>query len=781
MAQPYWQRLRYMPATPLYPDKPHVTASKEHRQIAYQAAVDGMVLLKNEGLLPFKKGTRLAVFGKAQADYVKGGGGSGDTTVAYVRTLVDGLMQKEQEGKIACFAPLTDYYQANVGAQYADGRMPGQTTEPDLPETLLQAARAYTNTALIAISRFSTEGYDRTGHAFDGDYFLSREEAALISRVKAAFPRIAVILNVGGMMDTAWFCRDTAIQAALLAGQAGMEGGMAMASLLCGDECPSGHLTDTFVEDFSAYPSSAGFNASPESEKYEEDIYVGYRYFETIEGAADKVLYPFGFGLSYTTFSLSGATVSQEGDQFILCADVENTGDIAGRYVLEAYASAPQGLLGKPRYVLVGFAKTDKLQPHERQTLTIVFSAYDFASYDDTGKIQKSAYVLEKGDYRFFCGEHVRALEQLSFVCHLDSHRVLDQLTQKCAPVSIHRRLCASGDYEELPCEGTACTHIDAEYPFEGQAPVEWAEEDPEDSRAPTKRIQLDDVADGKITLDTLMDALTVPQMIHLLGGQPNRGVANTFGVGNLPLYGIPNVMTADGPSGLRILPRANVYTTAFPCPSQLACTWDVDWAYRIGRAGAEEVLENGVGFWLTPAVNIHRTPLCGRNFEYYSEDPLLAGKMAARMIEGIQQLKVSAALKHFCCNNKETMRRETDSCLSERALREIYLKPFEICVREAQPFMVMSAYNRMNGWRTSQNKELLTDILRGEWGFEGFVVTDWSTHGDHFLELKAGNDLKMRRGSDEALMRHLENGDITLEEVKLSVRRILQVLLKMA
>lgn len=778
---PKWQRLTYMPATPLYPGQPHVTACEAHRALARRAAGEGMVLLKNEdALLPFAQGAKLAVFGKAQADYVKGGGGSGDTTVAYVRSVLDGLQAKEAEGKVSLFAPLSDFYAKDVAKQYADGHAPGQTVEPALPQELVDSARAWTDTAIITICRFSGEGWDRTGAPNDGDYFLSLEEQAMVAQVVAAFPRIVVVLNTGGMMDTLWFRGSDRIGAALLAWQGGMEGGNAIADVLCGDVCPSGRLTDTFASDFADYPSSPTFAISDDYVEYEDDIYVGYRYFETIPGAAEKVCYPFGFGLSYTTFALSDVAMRAEGDSFILTACVTNTGSVAGREVVQVYAGAPQGLLGKPARVLTGFAKTALLAPGASETVTITFDQYTMSSYDDLGKVQASAYVLEAGDYHFWCGANVRDAAPVDFVWQLADNKVIEQLSAKCVPHELKRRMLADGSYEPMNAD-RVMVRDDEHYPASGLRPLEWAEEIGGVSWEPTIYPQLVDVYNGKMTLDAFMDLLTDEQMVHMLGGQPNRGVANTFGFGNLPIYGIPNVMSADGPAGLRITPPCGVNTTAFPCATLIACTWDEELAYAIGHAGAEEVLENGIGVWLTPAINIHRTPRCGRNFEYYAEDPLVAGKMSAAMVRGIQSMGVAAAVKHFCCNNKETNRRDCDSRLSERALREIYLKAFEINVREADPWSIMTSYNPMNGVRTSCNRELLTDILRGEWHFNGMVMTDWYTKGEHWREVNAGNDIKMGRGDPKHLLTQLRAGLITRETLRTSVERLLKMILKLA
>ena len=292
---------------------------------------------------------------------------------------------------------------------------------------------------------------------------------------------------------------------------------------------------------------------------------------------------------------------------------------------------------------------------------------------------------------------------------------------------------------------------------------------------------QLMDVHEGKLSLDDFMAALSDEQKIHLLCGQPNRGPANTFGWGNLPAFGVPNVMTADGPAGLRFRPHIHMKTTAFPCATLLACSWNTDLLYRIGQAAAREVKENGMGIWLAPAANIHRSPLCGRNFEYYSEDPLISGMMAAAVTAGVQSQGIAVSLKHFACNNKETNRKNSDSILSQRALREIYLKPFEICVKKADPWSIMSSYNLINGQHTSSNRELLTDILRGEWGFQGLVTTDWYTYERQYKEIAAGNDIKMGTGMPEQTLQMLKEGKLSREAVDISARRVLELILKLA
>ena len=294
------------------------------------------------------------------------------------------------------------------------------------------------------------------------------------------------------------------------------------------------------------------------------------------------------------------------------------------------------------------------------------------------------------------------------------------------------------------------------------------------------ERYQFDQVANGEISLESFVESLSDRELCDMLGGQPNTGVANTWGIGNIPEAAVPNVMTADGPAGLRIKPYCSVHTTAWPCATLLACSFDEELEEKIGQAGSSEVKENNLGVWLTPAINIHRNPLCGRNFEYYSEDPLVAGKMGAAMVRGIQSNHIAASVKHFACNNKEVNRKNSDSRVSERALREIYLKGFEIVVKEADPWTLMSSYNLVNGVRTSENYDLLTGILREEWGFRGMVTTDWWNYAEHVKEVLAGNDLKMAIGEPDLLEEALEKDTLKRQDLEKCAYRILDMILKL-
>lgn len=799
-----WTRILYQPNKPL---KEHnVTCSKEHIALSLQAAEEGMVLLKNEAqTLPLKKGAKIALFGKGTFDYVKGGGGSGDVYTSYVRNIYEGF---KKTGCVQIYEPVADFYRGYVEAEYAGGAAAGMFREPDVTEELVCGAKNYTDTAIITLSRFSGEGWDRSSVDYDGEYnpwesevtmpqlseqvfpdmdfYLSKEEKKLIEQVTGSFAKVIVVLNVGGVVDTSWIKDNEHISAALLAWQAGMEGGLAMARILCGLVNPSGKLPDTFAKRLDDYPSTEHFHESPHYAEYEEDIYVGYRYFETIKGAAEAVVYPFGYGLSYTDFMIQTTDVWEEEDKINLLVRVTNIGKCAGKEVVQIYYGAPQGKLQKPHRALYAFEKTQLLAPGESRVISFVLDKKQMASYDDLGKIAKSAYVLEAGDYKLYVGISVRDALELETVFHIDKDTVVEQLSQHLAPTALKRRLLADGTYEELPVSESNDMNACA---FEKMLPGT------EEAIVPQVRARdqwllikpygenhhpLMDVFEGKLSADEFIAQLTDDELLHLLGGQPNLGVANTWGIGNLPEYGIPSAMTADGPAGVRLSDVCEICTTAWPCATLLASTWDTELVRKVGEAGGAELKENNLAIWLTPAVNIHRNPLCGRNFEYYSEDPYLTGKMGSAMVQGIQSNGVGAEVKHFACNNKETNRKNSDSRVSERALREIYLKGFEMIVREADPWLMMSAYNAINGYRASECKELLEDILRGEWGFRGLVTTDWWNRGEHYKEIKAGNDVKMAAGFPDRVKKAMELGELDRSDLEHCASRVIGLFMKL-
>lgn len=786
-----YARFRYQPCIPLGEDGRCCTASKKHAQLSRKAATEGMVLLKNENnALPLKKGEKVALFGKATIEYIKGGGGSGDVHTKYIRNIFDGFKEKESEGKVSVYMPLVDFYKEYVEKESV--HIPTQeqinatwdivnamefctkrddmtydtfasmhVKEPAVPENLIKSASEWAEAAVITLSRFSAEGVDRRPQG--GDYYLSDIEKELIDKCAKLFNKVIIVINSGATIDCEYFAERDDVQAILLSWQGGMEGGLAIADILCGDVNPSGKMTDTIAKSYDCYPCKDEFWESFQYIDYSDDIYVGYRYFETM--AKDAVRYPFGFGLSYTSFDISGKVCCESDGKIVAVATVKNTGKVAGREVLQLYYSAPQGKLGKPSRELAAYKKTKLLAPNESETVVVSFDIKDMASFDDLGKIAKSAYVLEKGSYEFYLGTSIRDTVKLDYEYNVEENRVTEQLKNWCKPFKLAKRMLADSSFEALP---------------QGEEEYFYAPNDLSGVKAPDETVKFDAVGET-ISLDEFVAQFTVEELMDFVGGHAPTGVANTGCFGGLERLDIPPVPTADGPAGLRLEPKTGIPTTAWPCATLLACSWDPDLIYEVGAAAGKEIRENNIGIWLAPALNIHRDPLCGRNFEYYSEDPVVSGKSAAALTRGVQASKTAVSIKHFACNNKEANRYDIDARISERALREIYLKGFEIVVKESDPWTVMTSYNRINGQHTSESYELIMGILRGEWGFKGMVETDWGVKNDPVKEVKAGNDMKMPVGYPEDLKAAYDKGELTRADLEVCVKRILEMTMRFA
>ena len=782
-----YARFRYQPCKPLGDDGRCVTASKKHTELSRKAATEGMVLLKNENnALPLIKGEKIALFGKATIEYIKGGGGSGDVHCPYVHNIYDGFSAKD----VSIYMPLVDFYRDYVERESVN--IPTQeqinetwdivnamefctkrddmtydtfasmhVKEPSVPEELIKSAAEFADTAIITLSRFSAEGVDR--RPIPGDYYLSDIEKELIDKAAELFSKVIIVINSGAVIDCEYFAENDDVQAVLFGWQGGMEGGMAVADIICGDVNPSGKLADTIAKSYDCYPCKDDFWECFDHLDYTDDIYVGYRYFETL--SPECVRYPFGFGLSYTEFVIGNPVICENDDKIIAVVEVKNDGKVAGKEVIQLYYSAPQGLLGKPAKELAAFKKTKLLQPGESEMIMLSFDVEDMASFDDLGKVGISAYVLEAGEYEFYIGTSVRDANIADFVYVVEDSYITDQLDSWCKPFKLKKRLLADGTFEELPM---------------GEEEYHYGENKPTGAIVPEKEVKFDLVGE-EISMDEFVAQFTLEELMDFVGGQAPTGVANTGCFGGLNRLSVPAVATADGPAGLRLDVETGIPTTAWPCATLLACCWNPDLVYEVGAAGGAEVRENNLGIWLTPAMNIHRDPLCGRNFEYYSEDPLVAGKNAAAATRGIQSQKVAVSVKHFACNSKEANRFGCDSRISERALREIYLKGFEICVKEGDPWTIMSSYNLINGQHTSESYELLTEILRNEWRFKGMVTTDWGVKNDPVKEVKAGNDMKMHCGYPEDLKKGIEDGRITRADLELCVKRILTMFTKLA
>ncbi len=781
-------RFKFQPCIPLGEDGRCVTASYKHTSLSRKAATEGMVLLKNENnALPLRKGEKIALFGKATIEYIKGGGGSGDVHTPYICNIFEGFQEKD----VDIYMPLVDFYKEYVKRESVN--IPTQTQinatwdivnamefctkrddmtydtfasmhvpEAEVPAELIEDAAKNADTAIITISRFSAEGVDRRPQG--GDYYLSDLEKNLIDKAGKLFKKVIIVINSGATIDCEYFAENKDVDAILFTWQGGLEGGAAIADILTGDVNPSGKLVDTIAKSYDFFPCKDDFWECFDHLDYSDDIYVGYRYFETVPGGKEMVRYPFGFGLSYTSFAVTNKVCLENDGKILAIAEVKNTGNVAGREVVQVYYSAPQGKLGKPAKVLSAYKKTKLLQPGEKETLVMSFEINSMASFDDLGKVQKSAYILEKGTYSFFIGTDVRNAEKVGFEYKLNEDVVTEQLKNWCKPFRLQKRMVSDGTFENLPT---------------GEESYYYAENKPTGAVAPEKEVMFDKVGE-EISIDEFVAQFTLEELMDFVGGHAPTGVANTGCFGGLKRLGVPPVPTADGPAGLRLEPETGIPTTAWPCATLLACTWDEDLISQVGAGGGAEIRENNLGVWLAPALNIHRDPLCGRNFEYYSEDPLVAGKCAAAATRGVQSQKVAVSIKHFACNNKEANRMGCDSRISERALREIYLKGFEIAVKESDPWTVMSSYNLINGQHTSESWELLTGILRNEWGFKGMVVTDWGVKNDPVKEVRAGNDMKMHCGYPEDLKAGFEDGRITRADLELCVKRILEMFLKL-
>ena len=672
---------------------------------------EGIVMLKNRGVLPLKQGEPVSVFGRCQNDWFYVGYGSGgDVHPPYQVNLMEGL----ENAGVNFDRELANIYKTwcshsdNVPDHGWWGHWPFFYEEMPLEEKHVQAAAKKSETALIVIGRAA--GEDRENTLTPGSYYLTDEEKKMLKLVSRYYQKTVLLLNCGNIIDMS-FIEKYRIAAVLQVWQLGQESGNAVADVLTGKVSPCGKLSDTIAKTYEDYPSSTSFGGV-KFNNYEEDIFVGYRYFNTF--APEKILYPFGFGLSYTSFDMETVNVCRAEDSTAVTVRVTNTGNFAGKEVVQIYCAAPVGKLPKAKKVLVAYDKTNTLSPGESQELALTVRDYDCASYDDSGITGfKDAFVLEPGKYDLIVGNS-SAAETVGASFEISECKNLCQCREICNPAAGFDSLCGP------VFTGTR----DLRQRILDRLP-------PEITPTGDKGILLSDVASGKNTLEEFVAQLTDKELSDLTRGEGGmdsslgtRGNAGAFGgiTEDLRNRGIPALITADGPSGLRV----KYNTSLLPCGTAIACCWNDALTQTLFRKIGEETTHYGVDVILSPGMNIHRNPLCGRNFEYYSEDPFLCGKTAAAAVRGIQMGGASACPKHFACNNQEVNRNQNDSRLSQRALREIYLKCFEICVKEAAPQNLMTSYNKINGVWSHYNYDLVTTVLRGEWGFEGNVVTDW-------------------------------------------------------
>ncbi|MBE6367667.1 MAG: beta-glucosidase [Lentisphaerae bacterium] len=721
---------------------------KKHEVLARSIAADGMVLLENHHCtLPLKPGSRVALFGHGQHDFSCGGSGAAAVQQSCERSLVEVLSAE----------PARLQFNENILAFY---RQP-ETTIPDAD--MIAAAAANCDIALVVISRNAGEGADRQD--IPGDFRLSEAESVLLERLgNSPFKHVVAVVNSGGIIELGWFGKYTNFHALLLCWQPGSEGLSALAEILCGQRNPSGRLTDTIAGAYRYWPSSADFQQYCRTLEYSEDIYVGYRYFETIPNVQDQVLYPFGYGLSYTTFAITCRSCQCAENVMILQGSVRNTGQYPGREVVQCYVQSPGS--NRPKLELKDFCKTAVIAPGQSVDFTLEVPIEELKRFDENGEVggTPGSFVLEKGCYNFLAGNNIR---NLTFAgCFEQQQNEVLAVVGNIFQTQNSKKLCADGKYL---LSGSAVHEYSKASEAENITRVE-------------KPVMLSEVAAGKYTIDEFIAQLSNRELTDLCCGQAPRLPRCTGGIGNLPQYGVCTLQTADGPAGIRCCYPA----TWFPCAVAAACSWDKDLQFAMGQAIAEEGRAWQLDILLAPGLNIHRDPLCGRNFEYFSEDPLVSGRTAAALVQGVQSVGMGATLKHFACNSRETARRLCNSIISERALREIYLKGFEIAVKTAQPWCIMSSYNLINGTHASSSYALLTQLLRNEWGFDGVVMTDWMSIEPLWKELSAGNDLKMPVAtlSDKAAA---VGGEVDMDRMPLvsrkvlatSARRILQLIMK--
>lgn len=818
----------------------------DNRHLARRAAAEGFVLLKNEGILPLEKKACYALFGGGALYTVKGGTGSGNVNERYAVSIKEGFENagikitdplyfndykvKYEEARKAWLDKIMtasagnpmlffDTYAKNPFS-YPDGR---EISEADinLPEGKAKAA-------VYVISRIAGEGCDRKKSR--GDYYLSGGELRDLKALDALNIDIVVLINAGGAVDTTEISDIPAVKAIMVISQAGEEGGNAVSDVLFGDVTPSGKLAATWPLRYEDIPYSENFsslNGDLKTEYYSEGIYTGYRYFAT---ADVKPAFPFGFGLSYADFepvqySLKALGRDSRGDErFSVTVCVKNSSSAySGKSVEEVYVLLPEGKMDKEKLRLIAFAKTGLIKPGDTDTVTVEFGQMELASFSEVC----NAWVLEPGIYKIAVGESSDDLTVIGNITVAEEGKVLEA-AHKFGPSEedlmaldeMKNPAAFSNDrgdgYFKNLAEASNIEHFNLTV---SELTIETAIEDDQRKKA-----------------FELADKLSVEELIPLLYGEISAGQGNTIGSAAIRVpgaagetsgayrdkLGIEGVIMADGPAGIRInrtyevdgktdhVYQADFFEalgvhkgnnseeahegtvkyyqncTAFPVGTLLAQSFNTDLIEEVGEAVSKEMMEYHIGLWLAPGMNIQRNPLCGRNFEYYSEDPLVSGLMAAAETKGVQKSGVTGVtIKHFAANNQEDNRMGVNAIISERALREIYLRGFEIAVRLAQPMSIMSSYNKINGAHSANNKALLSDILRDEWGFKGLVMTDWTTTSKFGGSIahecaKAGNDIIMPGIHDDEkdIREAYSSGKLSGEEIKKAAVNVIRTAL---
>lgn len=806
----------------------------EHRKVARRAAAEGIVLLKNEdNLLPLKAGSNVALYGAGAGRTIKGGTGSGDVNerenVSVFQGIKNAGFQVTTEDWIASYDKIYEnarqewkrsiLSKTGEGADTMDFFSVYSTTPFKMPAgDQLQKPAEDADTAIYVLSRIAGEGSDRT--ADKGDYYLSDDEYQILADICAYYKNVIVLINAGAQVDLSFMDEFENIKALLVIVQLGMEGGNAVADILSGKVNPSGKLADTWAYEYEDYPNSEKFshnNGNVQTELYEEGIYVGYRYFDTFEV---PVRYGFGYGLSYTDFEISNYRLAKiSAEKISISASVKNTGKVSGKEVVQVYASLPGGTLEKEAHRLAAYAKTAELKPGETEEVTMEVTVDALTSYDE----ESAAWILEKGFYGIWIGNSL-ASAKLCGGMKLDA-TVTKRQVKNLFPLK--------QDLEEIVQEPSrTAKRAETAEKLAGEQAMTVLELHAADITTETVEYKKNADLYEREAMD-FVNTLTEEELIDLAAGDPGKAQGGNLGAAGISVpgsagethrcavdKGLASIVLADGPAGLRLMKYYHVnegsivsmpfefslegglfyddsrelpgeryyqYCTAIPVGTLLAQTWNQELIREVGAMIGTEMEHFGVTLWLAPGMNIHRNPLCGRNFEYYSEDPYVSGTIAAAMTEGVQSnYGCGTTIKHFACNNQEDNRMGSDSVVSERALREVYLKGFEIAIRQAQPMSIMTSYNLINGVHAANNYDLCTESARNEWGFKGAIMTDWTTteQGDNCTAsgcMRAGNDLVMPGcfGDHDNMHKELAEGTLKIEDLKACIARLVSVIWK--
>ena len=752
-------------------------------KICRKAIPEGITLLENDGALPFSEGEKIALFGRGQFEYIKSGTGSGGrVNCPYVTSVGEELAKR-----VTLDGEVLEFFRKYVKENPYDGGdgwyVPPCQKQPFLDEEFVKRAAERNEKAVFMLCRTVGESFDC--RAEKGSWYLCDEEEQNLYILSKHFKHLIVLINSGNLLDMTWIKRYN-VGTVVCLWQGGQEGGRGTVDVLMGDAFPSGRLADTVADSVDAYPSTAVFGDKVEN-IHKEDIYVGYRYFQTF--APDKVLYPFGYGLGYTEFDSKLLSATLENDEIKLSLSVKNVGSCAGKEVVQIYSSAPCGKLGKPARELVAFKKTVELAKGQDQSVDFTIPLESLASYDDSGASGfEFSYVLEAGNYKIYAGKNVRDAEPV-FSFDIPTTRLVRKCEQALAPsVSFERLTTRDGSTPVFEPAPLARYDINKRMSDALPEAIELTGD---------RGIMLKDVAEGRNTLDEFVAQFSPEELMLLVRGEgmsspkaPVPGTASCFGgiTRAWQSKGVPVITTSDGPSGIRM--ESNATATCIPTGALLASAWAPEVFHDLFDCFADEMLHYEIDVILAPGMNIHRNPLCGRNFEYFSEDPVLTGKYAAMIAERMTKKGVYCTLKHFAVNSQETNRYTENEILSERALREIYLRGFEIAVKSGYVKAIMTSYNVINGFSAGGCYDLTTTILRGDWNYDSFVMTDWwptlldshnNTNRPHnsTVMVKAQNDVYMCVADatlhEDDLKSAFDEGYLTLGELQRCAKNLLR------